>query len=127
MGEHNNNCIANNEEQTIKIAVISVSAFIDTCAVTLHGIGKSGVGPAGATHLQSVQRMLEQCAASLRSYAAAYKTPDYTNDYDDESLPPHEKEPDYAQQDEAYLEAEQENKLAQMLGLIPMNEDESHG
>jgi hypothetical protein len=115
MGEHY-------DENTTKIAIVSVATFIETCSKSLDDLSKTGMSSAGATHLQSIKAMLSQCAISLRSYAIAHKT--QSKSLELESLFPHDHEPDLAIKDESFLAAEQEEQLAKLMGFI---EEETDG
>jgi hypothetical protein len=110
MGEH-----INTDEATTKIAIVSVAAFLETCGKSLDDLSKTGIGPAGATHLQSIRSMVSQCAMSLRSYASAHKS--YTPPELD-SLFNTEKIKDELEKDDAFLAAEQEQELAKLMGFI---------
>jgi hypothetical protein len=104
------------QDNTTKIAIVSVASFLETCATSLSEIAKTGMGTAGQTHLRSVGTMLKQCSQSLKSYAAHHKG-DYIMEENDPDLAPDRQER-FALQDESYLEAEQEMILARLLGTI---------
>jgi hypothetical protein len=109
MGEQKNT-LDSSQENTTKIAITSVAQFVETCAQSLCDISKTGLGPAGQTHLNSISSMLKQCSQSLRSYAAAHKQTAPIELPDDPELTP-ERQRRFALQDEVYLEEEQEELL----------------
>jgi len=103
------------DTQTIKVATVTQATFIETCAVGLFELSKTGVSVTAAVHLQSIGQMLKQCAQSLRSFASSYSPRiaeiDEPPNHNDNplNLPLHE---------EQYLEEEGERMLAKAFGLI---------
>ena len=126
MGEHQKKNLNNSDEATTKIAIVSVATFLETCAKSLQEIARTGIGPAGATHLQSIGGMVAQCAASLRSYSTAYKSSEYPDMSLLEDLPAKVAE-QFGLHDDGYLEEQQEFELARLLGTLPPQEDGTHG
>lgn len=126
MGEHQTKNLNNSDEATTKIAIVSVATFLETCAKSLSEIARTGIGPAGATHLQSIGGMVAQCALSLRSYSASYKSTDYSSLLLDPELPQKVAD-EFGLSDDGYLEEEQEFELARLLGTLPPQEDGTHG
>ena len=126
MGEHQKENLNNSDEGTTKIAIVSVAAFLESCAKSLSEIARTGIGPAGATHLQSIGGMVSQCALSLRSYSGAYRNNhNYSENILDEI--PEKLADAFGVAEDGYLEEHQEFELARLLGTLPTQEDGTHG